>query len=73
MRGWSSQHPVRAMDSSFDDPDHDYAASIAGRAMRSMAEQRIPPTPTNFAIWFQYCAGSHDDLRNAIDLLKDHS
>jgi diguanylate cyclase len=61
------------MDSSFDDPDHDYAASIAGRAMRSMAEQRIPPTPTNFTIWFQYCAGSHDDLRNAIDLLKDHS
>jgi diguanylate cyclase len=61
------------MDSDFDDPDYDYAASIAGRAMRSMAEQRIPPTPTNFAIWFQYCAGSHDDLRNAIDLLKDHS
>lgn len=61
------------MDSSFDDPDYDYAASIAGRAMRSMAEQRIPPTPTNFAIWFQYYAGSHDDLRNAIDLLIDHN
>ena len=30
------------MDTSFDDPDYDYAASIAGRAMRSMAEQRIP-------------------------------
>ncbi|MCK1480539.1 diguanylate cyclase [Bradyrhizobium sp. LB1.3] len=61
------------MDASFDDPDYDYAASIAGRAMRSMAEQRIPATPTNFAVWFQYFAGSHDDLRNAIDLLIDHN
>ncbi|WP_210419128.1 GGDEF domain-containing protein [Bradyrhizobium sp. NAS80.1] len=61
------------MDSSFDDPDYDYAASMAGRAMRCMAEQRIAPTPTNFAVWFQYFAGSHDDLRNAIDLLIDHN
>lgn len=64
---------MSAMDSSFDYPDHDYAASIAGRAMRSMAEQRIAPTPANFAVWFQYFAGSHDDLRNAIDLLIDHN
>ena len=61
------------MASDFDDPDYDYAASIAGRAVRSMAEQRIPPTPTNFAIWYQYYAGSHNDLRNAIDLLIDHN
>ena len=64
---------MAAMDSSFDDPDYDYAASIAGRAMRSMAEQRIAPMPANFAVWFQYFAGSHDDLRNAIDLLIDHN
>ncbi|OKO84886.1 diguanylate cyclase [Bradyrhizobium sp. AS23.2] len=38
-----------------------------------MAEQRIAPTPTNFAVWFQYFAGGHDDLRNAIDLLMDHN
>lgn len=61
------------MHSSFDDPDYDYAASIAGRAMRSMSEQRITPTPANFAVWYQYFAGSHDDLRNAIDLLIDHN
>ncbi|MBR0783548.1 GGDEF domain-containing protein [Bradyrhizobium iriomotense] len=61
------------MDASFDDPDYDYAASIAGRAMRSMAEQRIAPTPVNFAVWYQYFAGSHDDLRNAVDLLIDHN
>ncbi|WP_407186448.1 GGDEF domain-containing protein [Bradyrhizobium centrosematis] len=61
------------MHSSFDDPDYDYAASIAGRAMRSMSEQRIAPTPANFAVWYQYFAGSHDDLRNAIDLLIDHN
>ncbi|MBW7972849.1 GGDEF domain-containing protein [Bradyrhizobium sp. BR 10289] len=61
------------MPADFDDPDYDYAASIAGRAMRSMAEQRIPSTPSNFAIWFQYFAGDHDDLRNAVDLLIDHN
>jgi len=61
------------MESGFDDLDYDYAASVAGRAVRSMAEQRIPPTPTNFAVWFHYFAGSHDDLRNAIDLLIDHN
>lgn len=61
------------MHSSFDDPDYDYAASIAGRAMRSMVEQRIAPTPANFAVWYQYFAGAHDDLRNAIDLLIDHN
>lgn len=64
---------MATMDSSFDDPDYDYAASIAGRAIRSMAEQRIAPTPANFAVWFQYFAGSDDDLRDAIDLLIDHN
>lgn len=61
------------MDSGFDDLDHDYAASVAGRAMRSMAEHRVPLTPTNFAVWFKYHAGGHDDLRNAVDLLIDRN
>ncbi|MDA9408964.1 hypothetical protein XH80_20175 [Bradyrhizobium sp. CCBAU 45384] len=33
----------------------------------------FPPTLTNFAIGFQDYAGSHNDLRNAIDLLIDHN
>jgi diguanylate cyclase len=61
------------MDISLDDIDYDYAAFVAERAMRSMVEQRIPPTPNNFAVWFHYFAGSHDDLRNAVDLLIDHN
>src|SRR3569623_782512 len=73
MRRCHPLRPLSAMDSGFDVPDYDYAASIAGRAMRSMSEQRIPPTPRNFAVWFQYSAGSHDELRHAIDLLiKDN-
>jgi diguanylate cyclase len=59
------------MDAIFDDLDHDYATSVAERAMRSMADQRISPTPNNFAVWFHYYASSHDDLRNAVDLLID--
>lgn len=61
------------MGSSFDEIDHDYAASIAGRAVRSMAERRIPPTPKNFAVWFRYFAGSDDELRGAIDLMIDNN
>ncbi|OAF02339.1 diguanylate cyclase [Bradyrhizobium centrolobii] len=38
-----------------------------------MAEQRIPPTPNNFAVWFHYFVGDHDDLRHAVDLLIDHN
>jgi diguanylate cyclase len=61
------------MNNSFDDLDCDYAVSVAGRAMRGMAERRIPPTPNNFAVWFHYFIGARDDLRGAIDLLVDHN
>jgi diguanylate cyclase len=60
------------MDTTLDELDYDYAASVAARATRCMAEQRIPATPNNYNVWFHYCLGARDDLRHAIDILVDN-
>jgi diguanylate cyclase len=53
----------------FDELDFEYAASVAEKAMRSMAEQRVPPTPNNFHVWFKYAVGTPPELKRAIDIL----
>jgi diguanylate cyclase len=60
------------MDTTFADLDYDYAASVAERAVRAMAEQRIPATPNNFNIWFHYFLGAPAELRHAIEVLVDN-
>jgi len=54
---------------SFDELDFEYATSVAEKAMRSMAEQRVPPTPNNFHVWFNYTLGAPPVLKRAIDIL----
>ena len=49
--------------------DVEYATTIADRAMRLMAQQSVPPTPANFAVWFEYALGSTIPLRKTIDIL----
>jgi diguanylate cyclase len=49
--------------------DAEYATTIADRAMRLMAQQSVPPTPTNFAVWFEYSLGNSLALRKTIDIL----
>lgn len=34
-----------------------------------MSQQRVPPTPSNFYLWFQYSLGTSSDLKRAIDIL----
>jgi diguanylate cyclase len=53
----------------FDALDFEYATSVAEQAMRLMAEQRVPPTPNNFHVWFKYSLGSSPDLKRTIDIL----
>jgi diguanylate cyclase len=53
----------------FDELDFEYATSVADKAMRSMAEQRVPPTPNNFQVWFKYSLGTSPELKRAIDIL----
>ena len=57
------------MTAAFDELDFEYATSIAEKAMRSMAEQRVPPTPNNFQVWFNYTLGTLPELKRAIDIL----
>lgn len=59
-------HTVTA---AFDELDVEYATSIAEKAMRSMAERRVPPTPNNFHVWFNYTLGAPPVLKRAIDIL----
>ena len=51
------------------DMDAEYATTIADRAMRLMSQQSVPPTPTNFAVWFEYALGNSVPLRKTIDIL----
>ena len=60
------------MDATLAELDYDYAASLAARAIRAMAEQQIPATPDNFSIWFHYFLGVPSELRHAIDVLVDN-
>jgi diguanylate cyclase len=55
--------------SALDEVDFEYATSVAEKAMRAMAEQRVPPTANNFQVWFKYTLGTSTDLQRAIDIL----
>ena len=52
-----------------DELDFEYATEVAEKAMRSMSQHRVPPTPNNFHTWFKYSLGTSSDLKRAIDIL----
>jgi diguanylate cyclase len=54
---------------SLDEVDFEYATAVAEKAMRAMAEQRVPPTPNNFQVWFKYTLGTSTELKRTIDIL----
>ena len=43
------------------------ATEIADRAVSHMHEHKIPATPDNFTIWFEYVAGANPPLSNILD------
>lgn len=51
------------------DMDVEYAATVAGGAIQSMAKQSVPATPNNFSVWFNYAMGATPALRKTIDIL----
>ena len=55
--------------SGLDELDFDYAMSVAQQAQRLMVENRVPPTPDNFAVWFKYALGTSPQLQQAINVL----
>jgi diguanylate cyclase len=60
---------TKTVTASFDELDFEYATSVAEEAIRSMAGQRVPPTPNNFHVWFNYVLGTPPVLKRAIDIL----
>jgi len=53
----------------FDELDFEYATEVAEKAVQSMSQQRVPPTPNNFHTWFKYSLGTSSGLKRAIDIL----
>ncbi len=51
------------------DMDVEYAKTVADQAIRSMSQQMVPATPSNFAVWFDYAMGTSPALRRTIDIL----
>ena len=66
---FTRQEITNTVTAAFDELDFEYATSVAEKAMRSMAEQRVPPTPNNFHVWFKYTLGTPPVLKRAIDIL----
>jgi diguanylate cyclase len=56
-------------DDAFEDIDFEYATAVAEKAIRFMSQQRVPPTPNNFHLWYNYSMGASSDLKRAIDIL----
>jgi diguanylate cyclase len=57
------------MAASLEQLDYEYGSSIAEKALHSMQEQRVPPTPNNFHVWFNYWLGEPPVLKRAIDIV----
>ena len=57
------------IDTALDELDFEYATSVAEKAFGLMAQQRVPPTPNNFHVWFKYSLGTSPILKRAIDIL----
>ncbi len=49
--------------------DFEDAKGFADRAIDYMVQLAVPPTPDNFAVWFNYCLGTPPDLKRTIDIL----
>ncbi len=57
------------MADSFDELDFEYVTGVAEKAMGAITQQRVPPTPHNFHVWFKYALGSPVELKRTIDIL----
>lgn len=49
--------------------DIEYAASLASRSLQLMAQNGVPATPANFALWFNYVLGVFPSLNREINVL----
>ncbi len=57
------------MADAFDELDFEYVSGVAEKAMRAITEQRVPPTPHNFHVWFKYALGAPVELKRTLNIL----
>lgn len=50
-------------------PSYDQTVDIVRSAIPRMSELKIPITPCNYAVWFEYLAESNQELRSEMDTL----
>ena len=48
---------------------YDQSVYIVRNAIPRMSELRIPITPSNYAVWYEYLTDSNKDLRREMDAL----
>ena len=65
----SQETSVAPLAEAFDELDFEYVSSVADKAMRAIAEQRVPPTPHNFHVWFKYALGTPIELTRTVNIL----
>lgn len=53
------------------DHDKDLANEIASNALEKLNEQKLPPLPMYFALWYAYFANIDQDLKKVIDEILD--
>lgn len=50
-------------------PNYDAAAESMRLVMPLLTKHAVPPTPTNYAVWFEYVSGAKPELTAEIDML----
>lgn len=54
-----------------DKPNYDRTVDIVRHAIPRMSELKIPITPSNYAVWFEYLSDSNQALRDEMNALLD--
>jgi diguanylate cyclase len=55
-----------------DGNDFSAVKRLAERALTSMLEHRVPPTPRNYSVWYAHATGRMIELSRTIELMLEH-
>lgn len=57
------------MPKQYSEPNYDFSVDIVRHAIPRMSALKIPITPSNYAVWYEYLADSNQALREEMDAL----
>ena len=68
------RHPMARRDMTHQSDDLAQAVRYLKLTLPEMSKREIPTTPENYAVWYEYTAGTNHSLKNSIDsLIKDNT